>query len=161
MEIIYSNRHAARFMARYQIPPEIKNVTARIFEAIDKAQLHELFPGEIVVLKKLEGFQSSWTFRLDVNEGPKPFVSVCIIENPVSNKLDFNRVRQQFKLTRRETDVLRRVTDGLSNRDIAEDLDICGQTVKDHLSKIYMKMQIKNRFALVRFLLDSPDLYAE
>jgi DNA-binding NarL/FixJ family response regulator len=59
----------------------------------------------------------------------------------------------RFNLTRRETDVVRRVLDGFSNNEVSEDLGISGQTVKDHLSNIYIKCGVANRFGLVRTLM--------
>jgi DNA-binding NarL/FixJ family response regulator len=49
------------------------------------------------------------------------------------------------------------VLNGFKNTDIAEDLDITEQTVKDHLSNIYMKLGVENRFALAQFLLSFPE----
>jgi len=63
-----------------------------------------------------------------------------------------NKIRQLYGLARRETDILRRTLDGLKNVEIAEDLEISEQTVKDHLSNIYTKMGVENRFELIRFL---------
>ena len=78
-----------------------------------------------------------------------------IIEDKISNKLNLNEIRQQYRLTRRETDILRRVLDGLKNIEISRDLEIVEQTVKDHLSNIYMKIGAENRFDLIRSLLSS------
>jgi DNA-binding NarL/FixJ family response regulator len=66
-----------------------------------------------------------------------------------------NDIRKQFRLTRRETDILRRVLDGLKNVEIAEELEISEQTVKDHLSNIYMKSGVENRFDLARLLMNT------
>ena len=59
-------------------------------------------------------------------------------------------------MTRKETDILRRVLDGLKNTEIAEDVEITEQTVKDHLSNIYVKIGVENRMALMRTLIYSP-----
>ena len=61
-------------------------------------------------------------------------------------------IRQRFRLTRRETDILRRVIDGSKNTEIAEELEISEQTVKDHLSNVYLKTGTENRMALMRNL---------
>ena len=66
-----------------------------------------------------------------------------------------NEIRQQYKLTRRETDIIRRVLDGLKNIEISKDLEIVEQTVKDHLSNIYMKIGVQDRFDLIRSLVSS------
>jgi DNA-binding NarL/FixJ family response regulator len=46
------------------------------------------------------------------------------------------------------------VINGLKNGDIAHILEISEQTVKDHLSNIYIKLGTDNRVTLVSFLLN-------
>jgi DNA-binding NarL/FixJ family response regulator len=52
------------------------------------------------------------------------------------------------RLTRRESDVLRTVASGMSNRDIATRLKISEYTVKHHLSRIFAKLSVSNRVEL-------------
>jgi diguanylate cyclase (GGDEF)-like protein len=61
----------------------------------------------------------------------------------------------RFRLTERETDALRCLLDGMKNADIAQNLMIAEQTVKDHLGRVYKKMGVKNRFELMRSLVKS------
>ena len=93
-------------------------------------------------------------FRFYVYEKTTPMVYVMILEEKLSNKIDMNRIRRQFRLTRRETDILRRIIDGMKNIELAEDLQISEQTVKDHLSNIYGKTASANRLALIRTLME-------
>lgn len=157
LQVILTNKWAALFVKRYPLPDEIRDLSRRIFDAIKSSRLKELFPGEVYFYKKIEGSGSKWTFKLDVCEFSEPLVSLFITEESISNKIDLLKVRRHFKLTRRETDVLRRVLNGFKNTDIAEDLEITEQTVKDHLSNIYMKLGVENRFALAQFLLNFPE----
>ncbi|MEE4112432.1 MAG: LuxR C-terminal-related transcriptional regulator, partial [Desulfobacteraceae bacterium] len=54
-------------------------------------------------------------------------------------------------LTNREIEVLRMLSKGTSNNDIAQRLFISPETVKRHLSTIYRKLDVKNRQqALIR-----------
>jgi len=152
--ILYQNRKATYFMERFQLPVEISRVSKRIFNAMQLSKMSEEFPGEIYIKKKYNKSPSNWTFRIVFQEGPTPYICIFIIEDTISNKLDLNKIRQQFRLTRRETDVLRRVLDGLKNLEIAEELEISEQTVKDHLSNIYMKIGVRNRFSLMRELVN-------
>ena len=155
LQVIYSNRVAGNFLKRYLLPDEIPPLTRRIFDAMDKSSLHELFPGEVYIFKRLDGSSSNWIFKFFIAESPKPLVGLFIIEERVSQRLDMNEIRKQFRLTRRETDILRRVLDGLKNVEIAEELEISEQTVKDHLSNIYMKSGVENRFDLARLLMNT------
>ena len=153
-DILYQNRKATYFMERFQLPDEISRVSKRIFSAMQVSKVAEEFPGEIYIKKKYNKSPSNWTFRIVFREESTPYICIFIIEDTISNKLDLNRMRQQFRLTRRETDVLRRVLDGLKNLEIAKELEISEQTVKDHLSNIYMKIGVQNRFSLMRELVN-------
>jgi DNA-binding CsgD family transcriptional regulator len=152
MDIIDRNRKASLFLDRFELPEEIIAITKRLFDASERGKLSELFPGEIYITKQLNGSASNWIFRLYIQEKSSPLVYLLIFEETVSNKLDMNGIRQQFTLTRRETDVLRRVIDGSKNTEIAVELEIAEQTVKDHLSNIYLKTATENRMALMRTL---------
>jgi DNA-binding CsgD family transcriptional regulator len=157
MEIVFHNRKAALFQKRYKIPDELVTVSGRIFEAIRTLRLKELFPGEVQIHKKIEGSPNSWTFAFVIYDGPDPHVGIFFIEEAISRKLDVGKIRQHFRITRRETDILRRLLDGLKNTEIAEELEMSEQTVKDHLSNIYMKIGVENRFALVRYLINKEE----
>jgi ATP/maltotriose-dependent transcriptional regulator MalT len=49
------------------------------------------------------------------------------------------------QLTRREHDVLRLMANGMTNREIAEALSLSEHTIKDHLSIIYKRLEVRNR----------------
>ena len=157
MDIIDRNKKASMFLNRFELPEEIGAVTKRLFDAAERGKISELFPGEIYITRKLDGSASNWVFRLYIQEKTNPLVYLLIFEETVSNKLDVNGIRQQFKLTRREADILRRVIDGLKNIEIAVELEIAEQTVKDHLSNIYLKTATENRMALMRTLVYAPN----
>lgn len=48
-------------------------------------------------------------------------------------------------LTKRECDVLQLLADGQSNRQMAETLSISDKTIKNHVSNILLKMEVKDR----------------
>jgi DNA-binding CsgD family transcriptional regulator len=155
MDIIYLNRKAELFLKRHRTPDEIRVISERIFSALESHRFDELFPGEIVFQRKFEESPSAWIFKFGVRKEPVPCISIFISELSTSSGLDLNAIRRQYRLTRRETDVVRRVVDGLKNLEIAEELNISEQTVKDHLSNVYMKMDVQNRLGLVSLVLKS------
>lgn len=53
-------------------------------------------------------------------------------------------------LNPREQDMLLRIADGLSNKEIAKDLHIAESTVKKHVSKLYLKLGAKRRTDAIR-----------
>ena len=60
---------------------------------------------------------------------------------------------QSALLSDRELQVLELVASGLTNQDIAENLDISKRTVDNHISNILTKTQTDNRVSLVRWAL--------
>jgi two-component system, NarL family, nitrate/nitrite response regulator NarL len=55
---------------------------------------------------------------------------------------------QIHKLTPRERELVRGITRGRSNREIASELGISEQTVKNQLTVVFQKLHIKNRLEL-------------
>lgn len=51
-------------------------------------------------------------------------------------------------LTPREVEIIRRVARGASNKDIAAELDMGEQTVKNHLRRVFRKLHVANRVEL-------------
>jgi DNA-binding NarL/FixJ family response regulator len=64
-------------------------------------------------------------------------------------------------LTRREVEVLRLVASGATNRSVAATLWVTDQTVKFHLSNIYRKLGVRNRFEAARWAWDNGLLAVE
>jgi diguanylate cyclase (GGDEF)-like protein len=71
--------------------------------------------------------------------------------------MDLKKMSSRFALTRRETEVLRYALKGLKNIVIAENLSIKEQTVKEHLSKIYGKIGVGNKFELMHFFVKTSN----
>ena len=62
---------------------------------------------------------------------------------------DENRSSEALnKLSSKEQEVANLVSDGLSNKDIAQKLDVQLVTIKKHVSSIFSKLNIKDRVAL-------------
>lgn len=55
------------------------------------------------------------------------------------------RIRETFGLTHREIEILRRMTQGMKNKEIATTLLISETTVKTHINRIFKKMGVDNR----------------
>ncbi|WP_333607996.1 response regulator transcription factor [Arsukibacterium sp.] len=59
---------------------------------------------------------------------------------------------QHDVLTRKENLIAQHIADGMSNKEIAENLQISANTVKVHVSAIFKKTSCKNRIQLSRWL---------
>ena len=86
-------------------------------------------------------------------------------DTPLSKELAY-RILQEFPaprsedvpdnpLTSRELEILQWVSAGYTNREIADQLGISDQTVKNHLKNILQKLQLENRVQLTRYALES------
>jgi DNA-binding NarL/FixJ family response regulator len=60
-----------------------------------------------------------------------------------------NAGEARFGLTSRERDILGLLSEGLPNAAIATRLDLAEKTVKNHLNRIFAKLQVRNRTAAV------------
>ena len=61
---------------------------------------------------------------------------------------------RKFGLTLRESEIVSAVTNGYTNREIAEELKISEQTVKHHLTNIFEKVGVTNRLELALFAMN-------
>ncbi|WP_270087624.1 LuxR C-terminal-related transcriptional regulator [Sphingobacterium sp. SYP-B4668] len=59
-------------------------------------------------------------------------------------------LKSNYQLTERETDVLLGIWEGLSNQSLADKLFISLNTVKYHVSNLYLKLEVKNRTQAVK-----------
>ncbi|HKK42505.1 MAG TPA: LuxR C-terminal-related transcriptional regulator [Bacteroidales bacterium] len=73
--------------------------------------------------------------------------SAAIIEK--YKDISFDDFCRKFDVSPRETDIIREICNGLSNKEIAEKLFISLQTVKDHSHRIYIKTNVRSRAQLI------------
>lgn len=79
-------------------------------------------------------------------------IALRILQQFPSNKVQTDPVANT--LTPREREILHWVSSGLTNRDIATELVISEQTVKNHLKNILQKLQLENRVQLTRYAIE-------
>ncbi|NPA39314.1 MAG: response regulator transcription factor [Thermodesulfobacteria bacterium] len=61
---------------------------------------------------------------------------------------------QENTLTERERQIIERICRGMSNKEIAYELNISIQTVKTHIYKIFQKLNVSSRAQLISLFLD-------
>jgi PAS domain S-box-containing protein len=75
---------------------------------------------------------------------------LTVVEDELGTILSYRRTRSRASpLTARELQVLALATQGLSTREVAEQLIICESTVKTHFANIYQKLHVPDRTAAV------------
>jgi DNA-binding NarL/FixJ family response regulator len=76
-----------------------------------------------------------------------------IIFNVGKNKSAKNQTGSDLEFTERELEVLKLLCNGLSNAEIADQLNLSVKTIETHRSKLLLKTGIKNSISLVLFAL--------
>jgi len=66
--------------------------------------------------------------------------------------LSFEEFCKKYEVSPRETDIVREICNGLSNKEIADKLFISLQTVKDHTHRIYIKTNVRSRVQLINLV---------
>jgi NarL family two-component system response regulator LiaR len=75
---------------------------------------------------------------------------INIIRNNSGDKVFRNKIDQtKDKLTKMELRVIELIAGGFSNKEIANKLAISDKTVKAHLTNIFLKLNIENRYQLI------------
>jgi DNA-binding CsgD family transcriptional regulator len=70
---------------------------------------------------------------------------------PVKN-IPFGQFCKKFEVSSRESDVIKEICNGLSNKEISDKLFISLQTVKDHTHRIYIKTNVRSRVQLINLV---------
>jgi len=69
-----------------------------------------------------------------------------------TDTLTWNQFLGEYKISRREEEVIRQLCEGKTNKEISDVLFISLQTVKDHVYRIYQKTDVKNRVQLINLI---------
>jgi len=93
-------------------------------------------------------------FPLDTNgQGPGNTATLIVLERGMSGPLALSQVAQQFHLTHREQQAVALLLQGLSNKEMAENMGISANTVKAFLRMATIKMGVTTRSGIVTKIL--------
>ena len=62
----------------------------------------------------------------------------------ISTEIDYKKI-EELEISKREYEVLQSISEGLSNKEIAEKLFISESTIKTHVSSLLVKLNAKRR----------------
>jgi DNA-binding NarL/FixJ family response regulator len=74
-----------------------------------------------------------------------PRIATKLLDHVRATSIDGSDDETGAQLSKREIEILRLMAEGKENKEIAQDLYISPQTVKNHISNILRKLQIENR----------------
>ena len=75
----------------------------------------------------------------------KPAITQRLLQGLGQVRTDFSSLEQPDPLTERETEILRLMAGGYSNKEIANALNVAEGTVKNHVSNVLSKMGVRDR----------------
>jgi len=75
----------------------------------------------------------------------KPAITQRLLQGLGQVRTDFSSLEQPDPLTERETEILRLMAGGYSNKEIAKALNVAEGTVKNHVSNVLSKMGVRDR----------------
>ena len=85
-----------------------------------------------------------------VLKGKKHF-SAEVTMNLMSETKSMPNVQQDYGLTDRELEILKRIAEGYSNKEIGDQLHISHRTVDTHRTNLTRKLGVSNIAGLIRF----------
>lgn len=77
-----------------------------------------------------------------------PSVILSEVEEFGKEELSFEIFLEKYSITPREAEIVREIYLGKTNQEIADQLFVTIQTIKDHTHRIYQKTEVKNRTQL-------------
>lgn len=147
----------------YQITEEIKQNNANlkiiiIGDDYDVISIRKLFnKGITAYLDKISSFDE-FTDCLELLSTGEIFLCTHAKEKMisfVSNGKNFEATQAKDSLTKRETEILKLICEGLSSKDISLKLFISINTVETHRKKILIKLNVRNSVGIVKYALEN------
>ena len=137
-------------VAAYARCGEVFEAQARLMDALDVGATHGLCMTFVdagpVVRKLLDELCHDPSISDDQVLELRPYMHTLLVRYPASARPTRSVRRASLKpLTPREGNVLRLIATGLSNKRIAQRLDIAPETVKSHTKNIFMKLAAQTR----------------
>ena len=104
------------------------------------------------VLKERDDIEVSLSIRSVLRGGAPidPFIARRILDLLPAQASAATAVASAEALSKREAEILQLVADGLSNREIAEQLFLSRYTVESHVKRIYRKLAVSSRTMAVQ-----------
>jgi len=161
--LLYSNQEALELLVVLQGGDGGEVVPREVYDLCGRLKGHAKQTGAVfgVIMHgggagEAEAHCSLRAFLLgDHREGSSPAGHVMVLLEKINRnrQVDVEKARLKFQLSKRETEVVRLICQGLGNREIAAAIFISEFTVKDHLKSIMRKMDVGSRNEIVAALL--------
>jgi ATP/maltotriose-dependent transcriptional regulator MalT len=132
---------AATLLEEIEVPFEKANTRWRLGTALAAAGEHERAVDELQQAARVFKQMGVKSFHSEVK---KELVALGAHMEPLLSAREGRRLKQAG-LTRRQIEVLRKLAQGMTNRDIAEELVLSPRTVEMHVANVLNKLDCNNR----------------
>ncbi|OGU07673.1 MAG: hypothetical protein A2075_22010 [Geobacteraceae bacterium GWC2_58_44] len=160
--LLYSNQEALELLAvlrendgEQALPREVYDLCGELRGRSDDSGTvfgvigHRGGGGETEALCSIRAFLLG-----DHREAGDPSHVMVLMEKIIRNRqVDIAKAREKYQLSKRETEVLGLICQGLSNKEISSAIFISEFTVKDHIKRIMKKMGTGSRNEIIAALL--------
>lgn len=83
----------------------------------------------------------------------KYYLKYYLLDNTIDeHKLVFNSLAKQYKISKRESEIMALILQGKSNKEIEDILFISFHTVKNHIYNLFQKFGLNSRAQLIHFI---------
>lgn len=99
-----------------------------------------------------EGIKSAYKGNVVIH----PEVANKLLEgNTIINSYDIEKIKEQYELSNRELSIISEIANGLTNKEIGEKLFLTEGTIKNNISNILSKLQLRDRTQIAIFAFKS------
>jgi DNA-binding CsgD family transcriptional regulator len=162
---LFLNRSAARLL-KLPVEPQAHLVDRRILHRSVRKLVEDFAAdpqrkGEWLMVRSIEvGGEQVQCFPLIVGKpglhGPEPLLHLFLIAETTSEDLA-ERLLRRVHLSKQETFVVRALLAGKSNSAIAGEMRLSVHTVRTYVERVYEKLQVRNRYELLRLVTAAGD----
>lgn len=128
----------------------------KIFENFKELPINiknkEELKNKFLIIEDYAGVISARAYPIGVSEKAEPTHIIVLLEKITRRReIDIEKAKK-YNLTKREIEIVSLISQGLSNKKIAERLSISENTVKDHIKNISEKLNVRSRGEIIALL---------
>ena len=155
LEMIPELQRISKGGKQQNIPKAISDLCKELKESRRRKGSDQSVKVSYNLLKSKSLFPFSMRAFFMGGRGDKNPTHIMVLLEKIIQKHEINleKVQKEFKISKRELEVVQLICEGLANKDISEKLFISEYTVKDHIKNILRKMGFTSRSQLISSLM--------
>lgn len=154
LEMVPELQTVSKGRKRQNIPKEIYNLCKELKESrrIRSSDQSVNVTHKLLKSKSLYPISMRAFFMGGMGDKNPTHIMVLLEKIIQKHEINLEKVQKEFKISKRELEVVRLICEGLANKDISEKLFISEYTVKDHIKNILRKMGVTSRSQIISSL---------